>query len=58
MSTTVRVSEELIPYIDDAIATVTDRFGRKRFRSRKAFVDAALEKLLEELRIIHEEDLN
>ena len=56
MSTTVRVSEELIPYIDDAIATVTDRFGRKRYKSRKAVVDSALEKLFEELRIIHEED--
>jgi DNA-directed RNA polymerase subunit N (RpoN/RPB10) len=48
MSSTVRIENVLLPLVDDAVKTVMDDFGAKRYRCRKDFVDDAVKKRLRE----------
>lgn len=49
MSSVVRISEGLLPWIDAAVEQAQDGFGVKRYLSRRDVVDDAVKKLLVEL---------
>jgi len=49
MYATVRISENLLQWIDAAIEQVKDEFGERVYRSRRDLIDDAVKRLLKEL---------
>ncbi len=49
MYATVRISENLLQWIDAAIEQVKDEFGERKYRSRRDLIDDAVKRLLKEL---------
>lgn len=46
MSATVRIANELLPYIDDVVEGEKDEFGMLKYRSRADFVNEAVKEFL------------
>jgi len=56
MSTLVRISEELIPWIDAAVEQAKDELGTPKFKSQREVVDTAIKDLVRKLGVKPKEE--
>ena len=49
MSSVVRISEEMLERVDEAVETLRNRHGARMFLNRREFIDSAVREFLKKL---------